>query len=141
LKHLDSPGKPERDEISEWLKKFSTYVREQDFGSASALFDPGVLGFGSIAGRCDGISALRREQWERTWPMTSKFDVHDHNIRIEIAGDLAWIATTWSSLGHLPDRAPFERAGRATLILRRAPSGDWQAVHSHFSLMPGLPGP
>jgi ketosteroid isomerase-like protein len=34
---------------------------------------------------------------------------------------------------------PFDRPGRATIVLARQPDGRWLGVHSHMSLARGVP--
>ena len=65
---------------------------------------------------------------------------------------MAWGAAVWSSTGFHEDGAAFDRPGRATVALERRPeapvegtkgagqtSRPWLAVHTHFSLNPGVP--
>jgi len=37
------------------------------------------------------------------------------------------------------DGTPFDRPGRATIVLARQPDGRWLGVHSHMSLARGVP--
>ena len=45
----------------------------------------------------------------------------------------------WSSTGFHQDGTPFDRPGRATIVLARQPDGRWLGVHSHMSLARGVP--
>jgi ketosteroid isomerase-like protein len=45
----------------------------------------------------------------------------------------------WTSTGFYEDGMPFDRPGRATIVLARQPDGRWLGVHSHMSLARGVP--
>lgn len=126
--------------VARWLEDFAEAVRSADYARGAALFDPGALGFGTVAQRADGLDALTREQWRHVWDATEGFRFDLADARIEAAGELAWVAATWSSMGFTDAGAPFLRAGRATIVLRRGAAG-WRAVHTHFSLNPADAGP
>lgn len=121
--------------IERWLEEFAAAVRAADYARGAGLFDPAALGFGTVAERADGLERLVREQWRRTWGVTRGFRFDLGDARIEIAGEVAWVAATWSSTGFDAAGKPFPRAGRATLVLRQD-AARWRAVHSHFSLLP-----
>ncbi len=125
--------------IERWLEAFSAAVRAAAYDRGAALFDPRALGFGTVVERADGLQRLVEEQWRKTWGATRGFRFDLGDARIEIEGELAWVAATWSSTGFDAAGAPFPRIGRATLVLRRSASG-WRAVHTHFSLRPGAAG-
>jgi ketosteroid isomerase-like protein len=127
----------ERD-VRDWLRAFAAAVRSRDYAAGRALFAPDVRGFGSVAVLADGLEALEAEQWRRVWDATEGFDFHAGSVAIRVSGDLALATALWSSTGIDPDRKPYPRAGRATLVLARGASG-WRAVHSHFSFEPEAP--
>jgi ketosteroid isomerase-like protein len=122
------------DDVARWLEEFAAAVRAADYARGAALFDAGALGFGTVAERAAGLEALVRDQWRHVWDATEGFRF-DPGARIEVEGGLAWVAATWSSTGFTASGAPFPRAGRATIVLRRGATG-WRAVHTHFSLHP-----
>jgi len=39
----------------------------------------------------------------------------------------------WTSTGFHEDGTPFDRPGRATIVLARQPNNRWIGVHSHMS--------
>jgi len=127
-------------EIHDWLEAFSSAVRSVDYARGARLFDPVALGFGSVAERADGCEQLVREQWRKTWPVTRDFRFDLDLARIEVVGDVAWVASTWSSTGLDAAGVPFPRVGRSSIVLRRSAKG-WLAVHTHFSLRPATAGP
>ena len=49
-----------------------------------------------------------------------EFTMHDDRARGAIAGDHAWVATTWDSLGTRPDGSTFQRPGRCHHRVRPA---------------------
>jgi len=110
-------------------------VRAADYARGAALFDPGALGFGTVAERAQGLDVLMRDQWRHVWDATEGFRFHLDGARIEVEGDLACAASGWSFKGFAADGAPIPRVGRATIVLRRGKDG-WRAVHTHFSLSP-----
>jgi len=122
-------------EIVRWLEEFAAAVRAVDYARGARLFDPLALGFGTVAERADGLDALARSQWRHVWDATEGFRFDLEAARIEVEGDLAYVAATWSSTGFDEAGAPFPRAGRATIVLRHGKDG-WRAVHTHFSLSP-----
>jgi ketosteroid isomerase-like protein len=121
--------------VQRWLAEFAAAVRAADYARGAALFDPEVVGFGTVAERADGRERLEKDQWRRIWGVTRGFRFELDRARVETAGDLAWVAATWSSTGLDAAGKPYPRCGRATLVLRRGESG-WRAIHTHFSLRP-----
>jgi ketosteroid isomerase-like protein len=82
---------------------------------------------------------LRREQWERIWPVTRGFQFDEEGRQVQVSGNLAWVASTWSSEGLDETGGTFLRGGRVTIILERAGNGEWKAIHTHYSVYPTLP--
>ncbi|HEX5137531.1 MAG TPA: nuclear transport factor 2 family protein [Planctomycetota bacterium] len=126
---------PPAAEVARWLEEFAAAVRAADYARGAALFDPDALGFGTLTARAQGLDVLLRDQWQHVWGSTEGFRFDLAGARIEAEGDLAYAAAGWSSTGFAEDGAPFPRAGRATVVLRRG-AGRWRAVHTHFSLSP-----
>jgi ketosteroid isomerase-like protein len=119
-------------EVRSWLAAFADAVRRRDEGA-------GLLGFGTVARRVEGLDRLAAEQWGTTWPVTSGFDLAWDDLRVEVRDDVAWAAAPWASTGFDPAGRPFPRRGRATVVLARGSDGRWRAVHTHFSLDPAPP--
>jgi ketosteroid isomerase-like protein len=129
---------PDAPSVDRWLDAFAAAVRAADYARGADLFDPGVLGFGTVVERADGRERLLAGQWEKIWGVTRGFRF-DPGARIEVLGDVAWVASTWSSTGFDAAGRPYPRVGRATIVLRRGGTG-WLAVHSHVSLRPADAG-
>jgi ketosteroid isomerase-like protein len=122
-------------DIESWLEAFSRAVRERDFASGKTLFDNGVVSFGTVCFRAEGVDVLAGKQWESVWPNTSDFKFDYSSARAFIESQQAAVVADWSSTGLAIDGSRFQRRGRSTLVLRRDTSG-WRAVHTHFSLAP-----
>ncbi|HVZ79271.1 MAG TPA: nuclear transport factor 2 family protein [bacterium] len=130
-----------KDIAEQWLVRFQDCVRKQDYASARELFDPDVLGYGSRVHAVAGQRGLEAEQWSRVWPNIEGFTFQLDAMRVhgEAAHGVLSIAVPWTSTGIAPDQGRFERPGRSTLILRLKGGDRWHCVHSHFSLLPGVP--
>jgi ketosteroid isomerase-like protein len=122
-------------DIESWLKAFSRAVRERDFASGKNLFERGVVSFGTVCFRVEGIDALAAKQWQAVWPNTENFEFDYASARAVVDAETAAVVAGWSSTGLTGNGPRFQRSGRSTLVLRRAASG-WKAVHTHFSLAP-----
>ncbi|MBI3826084.1 MAG: VOC family protein [Candidatus Rokubacteria bacterium] len=118
-----------------WLAEFQARVRAQDFAGGKALCVPGMIAFGTYAEIVAGIDDVIRQQWQRVWPEIRDFTIHVEQARGAIAGDGAWVAVPWRSLGVRPDGSTFERTGRMTIVLERR-ENRWLASHTHVSLAP-----
>lgn len=122
--------------VEAWYEALAGCVNEEAFDVALGLVAPQVVSFGTKAEVVEGREALRSRQWEGIWPYIREFRFVD--VRGFGAGDVAWGVGGWSSTGFDEAGEPFERPGRATVVLERK-DGRWWAVHTHFSLAPGIP--
>jgi ketosteroid isomerase-like protein len=121
-----------------WFGLLGRYCAAVDFDSAEAIFASDVVSFGTRAQIVAGIEHLRRNQWEGIWPNIDAFVLDVDAVQGGGDDKTAWGVTTWTSTGFDPEHRPFDRPGRATVILERR-DGRWLAVHTHFSLAPGTP--
>jgi ketosteroid isomerase-like protein len=122
-------------DIESWLKAFSRAVRDRNFADGKNLFDGGVVSFGTVCFRVEGVDALAAQQWRAVWPNTEDFDFDYPSAHASVETRQAVVAADWSSTGCARGGVRFQRRGRSTLVLRRETSG-WKAVHTHFSLAP-----
>lgn len=122
-------------DIESWLKAFSRAVRDRNFTEGKNLFDDGVVSFGTVCFRVEGLDALATQQWCAVWPNTEGFEFDYPSARASVETRQAVVVAEWSSTGLARGGVPFQRRGRSTLVLRRETSG-WKAVHTHFSLAP-----
>ena len=79
-------------------------------------------------------------QWKQVWPSIEGFRFDTASMRATVSPDgrLAALAVTWTSTGFDRDGEPFDRPGRATLVLAREPPAPWRGIHAHFSLNHGV---
>ncbi|MGE3984936.1 MAG: nuclear transport factor 2 family protein [Dehalococcoidia bacterium] len=122
----------------QWFGLLSSYCAAVDFDSAEAIFAGDVVSFGTKAAIVAGMEHLRRNQWEGIWPNIRDFRIDVEHVEGGGNEDTAWGVANWNSTGFDEQHEPFDRPGRATVILERR-EGRWLAVHTHFSLAPGTP--
>lgn len=121
--------------IHDWLRGFSHAVRSIDYESGRRFFADEVVGFGSVAERCDGLENLESRQWRKVWGVTTEFEFNLETVSAKIEGDFAWAASSWQSYGKTNSGEPLLRRGRCTFVFQKR-NEQWLAVHSHFSLEP-----
>lgn len=131
---------PVRNDILSWLDRFAGFVRDVDYASAYPLFHPNVLAFGTHRDVIPDLNAWMRSQWDSVWPRTSdfRFVLEDVHVLLSADGTVATAIAPWLSTGYASDGMPFERPGRATMVLQYV-DGRWLCVHSHMSLNRGVP--
>jgi ketosteroid isomerase-like protein len=122
-----------------WLRDWQAAVRAVDFEAGRKMCAPEIVAFGTVAPFVEGIDNVMAAQWHKVWGNIREFTMHDDRARGAIAGDHAWVATTWDSLGVRPDGSTFRRPGRATIAFVRR-DGRWLAAHTHFTLIPSQDG-
>jgi len=126
---------PEIRQIQDWLNGFSQAVRARDYDLGRRFFAPDVLGFGTVAERCDGLENLEMRQWRKVWDVTTGFKFDLDSAVISQEGNMAWAACSWQSFGKDAAGSPVLRRGRSTFVFRRE-GEQWRSIHSHFSLEP-----
>lgn len=126
--------------LRNWLDTFARCVREQDFDGGRAMFSEDVIGYGTWTDRMVGMDSLLNNQWSNVWPRTEgfTFDREHTDFWLDNAEEptQCTIAALWSSTGIAEDGERFNRKGRSTIVLQRAPNGEWCATHTHFSFFP-----
>ena len=129
-----------RDDVTTWMRAFASCVRERDFARGRELFADDVSSFGTAARRARGLAVLERDQWRRVWPETEGFEFDVDTMDVVASDDRSLVAVLagWQSRGVAEDGTTFPRRGRATVLLARRPGAPhgYEAVHSHFSLVP-----
>lgn len=126
---------PQNESIHDWLKGFSQAVRARDYESGRRFFSEEVIGFGSVAERCDGLQNLEVRQWRKVWDATTGFEFDLDTAAVNAEQNMAWAACSWQSFGTTAEGQTLLRRGRSTFVFCRI-DGQWLAVHSHFSLEP-----
>ena len=129
-----------RDSVLAWLERFAGYVREVDYRSAREIVDENVLAFGTHRDVISGLDPWMRTQWDNVWPRTSdfRFSLDQAQVLVSPDGVMTVAVVPWTSTGYHKDMSPFDRPGRATMVLRKTESG-WICTHSHMSLNRGVP--
>jgi ketosteroid isomerase-like protein len=127
---------PDLAEIArDWLREMQACVRSVDYERARPLFAPDVVAFGTFAEIVSGRDRLEREQWRNVWPTIREFTFRLQELHCVGTDQALCVIVPWDSLGQRDGGEPFNRPGRATLVL--VPAGErWVARHSHFSLAP-----
>jgi ketosteroid isomerase-like protein len=128
-------------EVRDWLERFSGCVREVDYAAARPFWHPDVVIFGTYQELIKSLSSWTQFQWENVWPRTAdfRFDLANSTVMASPDGTMAVVIAPWSSTGFHKDGMPFDRPGRATIVLVKQPDGRWLGVHSHMSLARGVP--
>ena len=127
-----------REAIETWFRRMETCVRAIDYPQARTLFASDVVAFGTRAEVVEGLGLLEANQWRGVWPTIRNFSFDLGQLRWGWSGDAGWATTVWTSTGFHADGVPFPRPGRTTIAFERR-NGHLLAVHSHFSLYPGIP--
>lgn len=134
---MNSTHRP-RPDVERWLLAFAGAVRARDYAGARDLFDPAVVGFGTVSARTSGIEALHRDQWLPVWDETEGFAFDLDDAVCWEGADQVVVGSGWSSTGFDDEGRPRTRRGRATVVL--VVDGERPtAVHTHFSMLPGTP--
>jgi ketosteroid isomerase-like protein len=131
----DQLGSQLRDEVLGWFRHLERCVRAVDYSGARPIFAEEAVGFGTYGAMLDGLDALVAGQWQNIWPNIQDFTFDPETLRCGADGALVWAICRWDSLGKDADGRPFDRPGRATVILTRR-DGQLKALHTHFSLVP-----
>ncbi len=136
---MASPAASLREQVSDWLERFASSVRDRRYDDARALFSQAVQGFGSSAYAVAGLASLEQNEWRAIWHNSSSFRFELSELRVFGETSPIVAAVPWSSVGYDATGAPFQRPGRATVVFSR--EGErLLAVHTHFSLAPAISG-
>jgi ketosteroid isomerase-like protein len=123
------------DRAREWLVEMQSAVRSIDYARARPLFAEDVVAFGTFAAVVSGRDRLEREQWRNIWPTIRDFTFRLDQLHCLGSDEALCLIVPWDSIGQRQNGEPFDRPGRATLML--AQLGDrLVATHSHFSVAP-----
>jgi hypothetical protein len=131
-----SPGL--RAETAAWLEEFAACVRNRHYEQARNLFSDAVIGYGTNVRSVVGLTELEQRQWRVIWEASTDFRFNLEHLVLFGDERLVVAVLAWSSVGYDTEQAPFQRPGRATIVLSRQ-GGVMLAVHTHFSLDPGVP--
>ncbi len=125
-----------RPDVLSWLLAWQDEVQRQQFETASSRFASDVYSFGTVMTAVAGRDALMEHQWRAVWPRTRGFRFLPESVNTWGDEQQQVVAAQWVSEGlNAADGTPFERLGRATIVLQRD-DDRWLAVHTHFSVHP-----
>ena len=107
--------------IRAWMADYAACVRARDFDGGRAFWHPDVIAFGTRRRLERGLDAFAARQWRAVWPATQDFafDLDGATILAAADGTLAVAIAPWTSTGFDADGKPFDRPGRATIVLTR----------------------
>jgi len=127
--------------VHDWLSRFAECVRAVDYAAARPFWHSEIVVFGTFQELVHGLAAWTDTQWDNVWPRTEgfAFDLENTAVLASADGTMAIAIAPWTSTGFHLDGTPFERPGRATIVLMSQPDGRWLGVHSHMSLQRGVP--
>jgi ketosteroid isomerase-like protein len=128
--------------VRRWFQQLQLYVQLVDFVGARPLFAEDMITFGTYAPFTTGREATEKEQWRNVWGRIDQFRWLLDDLRIIISSDrlMATGMAVFQSTGYTEDGQPFDRPGRATVVLVRGAVGEeWVAQHTHVSLFPNVP--
>jgi ketosteroid isomerase-like protein len=128
--------------VRRWFQHLQLYVQAVDFEGAKPLFAEDMITFGTFTAFVIGRDATEKEQWRNVWSRIDQFRWHLDELRTIISGDrlTALGMAVFDSVGYSEDGKPYERPGRATVVLGRGAIGEeWVAQHTHMSLFRDVP--
>ncbi|CAN5813804.1 nuclear transport factor 2 family protein [soil metagenome] len=136
------PSDPAFISVCEWMAAWGDEVAAADLTAGRARFHSEVVAFGTHADVVHGIDALQDQQWGRVWPAIADFAFRLEDLVVLASPDRlqAVVVVGWSSTGFAVDGQPYDRPGRATVVLCRDDEASrWMGAHTHFSLARGVP--
>ena len=128
--------------VATWIAGWGREVAAADIRAGRERFADALVAFGTHADVVVGRDEVEAQQWSQIWPAIEGFQFEVDRLHVIVSPDrlLAIAIVPWSSTGIGPDGVPFDRPGRATVVLER-PGVDapWMGTHTHFSLARGVP--
>ena len=128
--------------VRRWFQRLQLHVQSVDFVGARPLFADDLITFGSFNPFTIGRDANEEEQWRTVWGRIDRFRWRLDDLRTILSGDrlTAVGMAVFDSTGYSEDGVPYERPGRATVVLGRGSIGeDWIGQHMHVSLFRDVP--
>jgi ketosteroid isomerase-like protein len=127
--------------VTAWFETLAAHVREVDFSGARAIFAPDMIAFGTFTDFMTGREAAERQQWRNVWPHIDGFGWRPDIKAIVSPDRLQAVGMgVFDSTGYRQDGTPYDRPGRATVVLvRPRTDAPWLAQHTHLSLFRDVP--
>lgn len=127
--------------VTAWFDTLATHVRDVDFAGARPIFSPDMIAFGTFTDFMTGREAAEQQQWRNVWQHIDNFRFRP-DIRAIVSPDRLQAVgmAIFDSTGYRQDGTPYDRPGRATVVLVRADiASPWLAQHTHLSLFRDVP--
>jgi ketosteroid isomerase-like protein len=124
-----------------WFETLAAHVREVDFIGARPIFAPDMIAFGTFTAFMTGRDAAEQQQWRNVWPHIDNFRWRP-DFKVIVSPDRLQAVGmgVFDSTGYRQDGNPYDRPGRATVVLVRAGAeSGWLAQHTHLSLFRDVP--
>jgi ketosteroid isomerase-like protein len=124
-----------------WFDTLATHVRDVDFVGARPIFSPDMIAFGTFTDFMTGREAAEQQQWRNVWQHIDNFRFRS-DIRAIVSPDRLQAVgmAIFDSTGYRQDGTPYDRPGRATVVLvRKDVASPWLAEHTHLSLFRDVP--
>ena len=128
--------------VRRWFQRLQLHVQAVDYVGARPLFAEDIITFGTYSAFTIGREASEKEQWRTVWSRIDRFRWRIDDLRIIVSGDrrTAVGMALFESIGYTEEGTPYDRPGRATVILGRSAVGaEWVAQHIHASLFQDVP--
>jgi hypothetical protein len=128
--------------VRRWFQRFQLHVQAVDFVGARPLFAESLITFGSLNPFTLGREATEEEQWRTVWGRIDGFRWRLDALHTLFSRDrlMAVGMAVFDSTGYSAAGVPYDRPGRATIVLGRAALGeDWIGQHMHVSLFRDVP--
>jgi ketosteroid isomerase-like protein len=127
--------------VKVWFETLAAHVREVDFAGARPIFAPDMIAFGTFTDFMTGRDAAEQRQWRNVWPHIDNFRWRPDIKTIVSRDRLQAVGMgVFDSTGYRQDGTPYDRPGRATVVLTRDRiASPWLASHTHLSLFRDVP--
>ena len=128
--------------VRAWFDTLGKHCRAVDYEGARPIFADDMIAFGTFTDFMHGRDLAEQKQWRNVWGTIRNFRVDLDKVEAIVSADrlTAVGIGVWTSEGFHPNGDPFERGGRATVVMGRKKPGDsFVATHTHLSLKRGTP--
>jgi ketosteroid isomerase-like protein len=128
--------------VRTWFDTLGKHCRAIDYEGARPIFADDMIAFGTFTDFMHGRDLAEQKQWRNVWGTIRNFRVDLDKVEAIVSADrlTAVGIGVWTSDGFHPNGDPFERDGRATVVMgRKTPGDSFVATHTHLSLNRGTP--
>jgi ketosteroid isomerase-like protein len=128
-------------DVTAWFDTLAAHVRDVDFAGARSIFAPDMVAFGTFTDFMTGREAAEQQQWRSVWQHIDDFRFR-RDVRAIVSPDRLQAVgmAVFDSTGYRQDDTPYDRPGRATVVLVRTDvAAPWVAQHTHLSLFRNVP--